>query len=424
MILVLATEPLSALAQVVQPTVAIDQINRTADQINRTAKELTSVGCQVVVNPMDSVDEPTVILGLAVSIQLRNENSLTAELEKIFDKLNGFSYPLYLQLINFENPTTALATEVDFSKLCDLRIEHLSIRGMKLTSSQVKCIGRMKDLTNLRIENSPGFDDEGLRYLTKLKFLELFDTNVSDAGLESISTLRYLSIDGGRVTGVGLSKLRELNSLILKSRALTNEGLAVIGSLSKLHQLTLTVSDHVDISGLTQLKRLPLLSNLRFELSERTKSLGKEPRTPGSIPLLSFLYISGTGSSETVCELLAGLSVAKSTNLALVVLNCPNLDDEVFRHLRECETSPQVSLGPCRVSEASFAEFKNSYRGELNRTGFGFPSTTRQRILSAEIKAELQRVEKKIGELRMQGKVSPSLMDERRMLLRGEMDGR
>jgi hypothetical protein len=303
-------------------------------------------------------------------------------------------------------------------------MESLEIRGMKLTSSQVKCIGLMKDLTNLSVENSPGFDDEGLRFLTKLKFLRLFDTNVSDAGLESISTLRYLEVDGGRVTGVGLSKLRELNSLILKSRALTNEGLAVIGSLSKLHQLTLTVSDHVDISGLVQLKRLPLLLNLRFELSERTKSLGKEPRSPDSIPLLSALYISGAGPSETVCELLAGLSVARSTNLRLVVLNCPNLDDEVFRHLRECETSPQVSLGPCRVSEASFAEFKNSYRGELNRTGLGFPSPVAKKILSAEIKEELLRVERQIQELRMRGESSPGLMDERRMLLRGEMSGK
>ena len=424
MILVLVIEPLSALAQVVQPTVAIDQINRTADHINRTAKELTSMGCQVYVNPPAIFEKPTDNLGLAVDIDIRNENSLSAELEKIFDKLKGFSYPLHLQMINFENPMTPLATEVDFGKLCDLRMESLEIRGMKLTSSQVKCIGRMKDLTNLRIENSPGFDDEGLRFLTRLKFLRLFDTNVSDAGLESISTLRYLEVDGGRVTGVGLSKLRELNSLILKSRALTNEGLAVIGSLSKLHQLTLTVSDHVDVSGLVQLKRLPMLLNLRFELSERTKSLGKEPRSPDSIPLLSALYISGAGPSETVCELLAGLSVARSTNLRLVVLNCPNLDDEVFRHLRECETSPRVSLGPCRVSEASFAEFKNSYRGELNRTGLGFPSTIRQRILSDEIKEELRRVERQIQELRMQGESSPGLMDERRMLLRGEMSGK
>lgn len=417
MILVLATEPLSTLAQSVQPEVTIDQVEGTADQINLTAKELAALGCQVYVNPTDN-------LGLGVDIQLRNENSLSVELEKIFDKLNGFSFPLHLNLANFENPTTPLAIEVDFSKLCDLRIERLSIRGMKLTSSQVKCIGRMKDLTNLKIENSPGFDNEGLRFLNKLKFLELFDTNVSDAGLESISTLQYLLVDGGRVTGVGLSKLRELNSLILKSRALTNEGLAAIGSLSKLNQLTLTVSDHVDISGLGQLKRLPLLLNLRFELSERTKSLGKEPRSPDSIPLLSALYISGTGSSETVCELLSGLCVAKSTNLKLVVLNCPNLDDEVFRHLRECETSPQISLGPCRVSEASFAEFKNSYRGELNRTGLGFPSTIGQRILSDEVKAELLRVESKIRELRMQGKSSPGLMNERRMLLRGEIDGK
>ncbi len=101
MILVLATEPLSTLAQVVHPTEAIDQVNRTANQINRIAKELT-LGCEVSVNPKDGVDKPTVILGLGIAIQLRNENSLSSELEKIFDELNGFSFPIFLQLINFE----------------------------------------------------------------------------------------------------------------------------------------------------------------------------------------------------------------------------------------------------------------------------------------------------------------------------------
>ncbi len=424
MILVLATEPLSTLAQVVYPKEAIDQINRTANQINRTAKELT-LGCEVSVNPKDRVDKPTVILGLGIAIQLRNENSLSSELEKIFDELTGFSFPIFLQLINFENPTTPMACDADFSKLSNLRIESLSIRGMKLNSSQVKCIGRMKDLTELEIEESPGFDDEGLRFLDKLKTLRLSDTDVSDAGLESISTLQFLLVDGGRVTGVGLSKLRGLYGLILKSEALTNEGVAVIGSLSKLNQLTLTVSDHVDIAGLVHLKRLPLLLNLQLELSERTKSMGKEPRSTDAIPLLSRLYISGPAPSESVCELLSGLSVAKSTNLRLVVLNCPNLDYEVFRHLQECKTSPQVSLGPCLVSEGRFADFKNNYRGELNRTGLGFDSTiSPQKSMSAEIKAELQRVESRLSELRKQGKSSPGLMDERRMLLRGEMSGK
>ncbi len=211
----------------------------------------------------------------------------------------------------------------------------------------------------------------------------------------------------------------------MKSQALTNEGVAVIGSLSKLNQLTLTVSDHVDISGLVHLKRLPLLLNLQLEFVRANQEHGKEPRSTDAIPLLSRLTISGPAPSESVCELLSGLSVAKSTNLRLVVLNCPNLDDEVFRHLRECKTSPQVSLGPALSQRARFTEFKNNYRGELNRTGLGFDSTiSPQKSMSAEIKAELQRVESRLSELHKQGKSSPGLMDERRMLLRGEMSGK
>ena len=84
MILVLVIEPLSALAQVVQPTVAIDQINRTADQINSTAKELGFGWLPSVRQPTAILEKPTDNLGLAVAIDIRNENSLSAELREDF----------------------------------------------------------------------------------------------------------------------------------------------------------------------------------------------------------------------------------------------------------------------------------------------------------------------------------------------------
>lgn len=392
MILVLAANPLSASTQDPLPTAA-------TEEINRIAKELRAVNCQVEVNPQFR-------LGLSVKMRLRNVNNVRAELEKTISLLDGFAYRLFLSIICVANPPTTVASDVDFSKLCDLRIERLSIHGIQLTSSQVKCICRIKSLAALRIQHATGID-EGLRSLSNLTSLYLFDTDVSDACLDSIPRLQFLGIEGGRVTGVGLSKLRDLNGLVLKSPALTNEGLAVIGSLSKLTHLTLNISDQVDSSGLVELTRLPILSNLNIEVSERTTIVAKEPSSLVGFPQLTRIVIEGPGSSETVCELLSGLSVAKSANLELVFLNCPNLDDEVFRQLRECKTNPFIGLTPCNVSEEAFADFKNNYRGKVVK-------------LSEADAAHLRESESKINDLRKEGGSSPGLILERDMLRRGE----
>ena len=87
---------------------------------------------------------------------------------------------------------------MDFTKLRDLRVEQLAITNVSLNPSQVQCIGRMKSLIKLRVQNCPGFNNDGLRSSTKLEKLELFGTDVTDDGLEPITKIKWLDIENGR----------------------------------------------------------------------------------------------------------------------------------------------------------------------------------------------------------------------------------
>lgn len=398
--------PMSVLAEAVGPQEA-------TDQIQRKAKELSDIGCHAWINSFGSP-------GLSVHLI-----SPKADFAKAIDLLEGFPHPLLIGLAPAENAPKAQELSVDFTKLCDLRVEQLAITSVSLNPSQVQCIGRMKSLIKLRVQNCPGFDNDGLRSLTKLEKLELFDTDVTDAGLEPVIKLKWLDIESARVTGVGLSKLEELHYLSLKNSAISNDGLGVIGSLPELGYLALTLGEHADTEGLIRLSRAPRLKSLTFlELSARTKIVGKELRVPNQFPQLSSLYINSTTSSKNVCELISGLSGAGTKSLQLLVLNCRDLDDELFDHLREYSRIPQsVNLSPCRVTDAGAIQFTSNFQCSIKMSSYEFVNGTKRRQFNP-YEAELREKEAQLEKLRKAGRSSPGLQYEVELLRRGERSGK
>ncbi len=410
-ILLLAVGSVSAFAQ------NVEQQNST-DQLQRMAEELNSVGCQAAINPFGSA-------GLLVNV-----TSVEQSLAKTVEILKNFPHPLFLSLAPPQNPLSIKGIDVDFSELCELRILHFSIAGVKLSPSQVQCIGRMRDLNVLKVQNCPGFNDEGLRFLSQLNSLELSSSDVTDAGLKSVPSVQFLDFAGDRVTGVGLSKLQDLNKLTLRSSAITNDGLGAIGSLPNLETLFLTLGEHVDTDGLVQLSRSPRLRNLNLEIPKQIKVVGQELRRPNQFPQLWYLTITSSASNEMVCELIAGLSGVGSTSLDSLFLNCPNMDDEVFRHLGGYRKNPQVTISPCRVTESSVMSFTNSYQGRVtlfhgqDQTVFAHGNRI-EKPKRNPYEKELREMEAHIQDLRNQGKgPSPGQILELDMLRRGERSGK
>ena len=387
-------------------------------QLQRIAEQLNSVGCQAAINPFGSA-------GLLVNV-----TSVEESLAKTVEILKHFPHPLYLSLAPPQNPLSIKAIDVDFSELCELRILHFSIGGVKLKPSQVQNIGRMRNLNILKVQNCPGFNDEGLRFLNQLKSLELSGSDVTDAGLETVPTVQFLDFAGDRVTGVGLSKLQDLYKLTLRSSATTNDGLGAIGSLPKLETLFLTLGEHVDTDGLVRLSRSPHLRNLNLEISKEIKVVGQELRRPNQFQQLWYLTITSSASNEMVCELVAGLSRVGSSSLDSLILNCPNMDDEVFRHLGDYRKNPHVTISPCRVTESSVMSFTQSYQGRVtlfrgqDLTGFAHGKRI-EKLKRNPYEAELRKMESRIQELHNQGKSpSPGQILELNMLRRGEQSGK
>lgn len=384
------------------------------DQIYRKAKELTDAGCAVSVS---QTSRP----GLFLYQRSPNDN-----LAKAIDMLKDFPHPLNIDLLRHDNPPNARALVVDLTQLCDLRVEQLSVSNVSLNPKQVECIGRMKSMTKLIVQNCPGFNDDGLRSLTKLEELELFGTDVTDAGLEPMTRIKTLNIEGGRVTGVGLSKLQDLDYLRLLSSEISNDGLGVIGSLPNLRNLSLKLGEHVDTLGLIRLSRAPRLETLSvWELSARTKIVGKELQAPNQFPQLIALTIDSNDSSVYVCELISGLSGIGTKSLQSINLNCPNLDDEVFDSLRAYSRIPQtIRMSHCRITNSGAMQFTSTAQCRIQMASNEFVNGERRGLLQNRYEAELRRKEAQLWQLRKSGRSSPQVQLEVDMLRRGERSGK
>ncbi len=138
-----------------------------------------------------------------------------------------------------------------------------------VTSKVLEHLKRLSKLRSLDLWNS-NLTDAGLQQIEGLSNLELLNagfTEVTDAGLAHIAkltSLQSLGLTATKVTDVGLEQLKglsNLESLSLWHTKITDAGLKSVKSLVKLKGLDLGFTRVTD-AGIENLKRLASLSSL------------------------------------------------------------------------------------------------------------------------------------------------------------------
>jgi len=132
-----------------------------------------------------------------------------------------------------EKPTGEL-TKADLEKVTEMFLSDYEL-------TDVTCLGKLAQLSNLDLHNNRLSDLKGIEMLTQLKDLNLRNNQLPDLkGIEMLTQLKYLDLFNNRLTDVkSLQNLTQLTSLNLGNNQLT------------------------DVTGLERLKQLEFLSLLR-----------------------------------------------------------------------------------------------------------------------------------------------------------------
>lgn len=145
-------------------------------------------------------------------------------------------------------------------------LKKLSLKGFR--GSNTERFGRLTNLESLGIFGSGILSLEGLRSLTKLRFLRLGDMRKlpSLKGIEGLGLLEKLEINTCRK----ISSVEEMSGLLnLRELYLDNIGdiqsLKPIASLTRLQRLTFTESTNVVDGDLSPLFGLPNLEHVSFQ---------------------------------------------------------------------------------------------------------------------------------------------------------------
>jgi Leucine-rich repeat (LRR) protein len=205
--------------------------------------------------------------GLKALAGFRNLTTLTVMDEMIDDRLEEIARHEKLTSLTI---FSGRITDSGLEYLAPLRnLTSLNLYSDRVTDAGLKHLAPLKNLTALGLFRAP-VTDAGLRALAKshphLTGLDLAYTNVTDAGLKELAAFKNLTSLrlGGRktVTEGGLAHLAALENLTelsLDGPRLTAAGVKALGTLTKLKQLSLSLSGTqvggADIGELQ--KRLP-----------------------------------------------------------------------------------------------------------------------------------------------------------------------
>lgn len=211
------------------------------------------------------------------------------------------------------------------------RLEHLDLRGTKVTSSVFESLASFPALRYLDVGFSRVNDDyfEWLSELTSLETLRIGGNKMSGAALPLLKlcpNLRELDLSGQQRTDSGLwsmnltdfnvhhvAALQELRTLDISGTSISDRGVATLSTLSKLERLDLSRTkvaakgiaslqgflhlrhlslrqcDNLEIAAFQELSRLPALATLELQESK-----------------LSILHLKALESSKTLRQLYLG----------------------------------------------------------------------------------------------------------------------
>jgi len=226
------------------------------------------------------------------------------------------------------NQSLPLKAFEDIVKLDQL--ETLNISRSNFTDRELQFIGKIKKLTTLNCEDSPGITDHGLQFLKgcrSLKNLNLSGCSITDEGLRIISDifpeLSTLDLRGSRITDDAtplLTKLSHLKSLDLSmGHNLIGTFLNDLAKLPSLQILILSHCDHIDFSHsdwksfeslmildlsychlddsvLHEVGLIPMLTNVSLAYSDAITLAGVKFLT--TVPHLRFLDLVYCGLNE------------------------------------------------------------------------------------------------------------------------------
>ncbi len=279
--------------------------------------------------------------------------------------------------------------------ITDTGIAHLKklhlLKKLDITHSQVtdKGVIHLSGIKSLEYLSLPfrGITDQGLaklRTLQRLRFLSVGTTTgspITNAGLEHIANLKsleHLSIGGQGITDAGIVHIARLSSLKelalttgpLNKGQLTGAGLASLTALKSLQTLFLHQT-HMVLSDLTQLSRLPELTNLEvkqirrgnfvLDISGLTKlrnldlSLSRRPADAfGDADLACLAKLRHLKSLDIYPHEFSDTGIAhlsSLTEMERLGIGGPELTDDALRHLANMTKLNQLTISDGNITE-------------------------------------------------------------------------
>ncbi len=152
-------------------------------------------------------------------------------------------------------------------KRYSLDTSELKLADCALTESDLKNIGKMKNLKKLTLCDTQISDISSLKGLTALQYLDLSDNAISDiSGLKGLTKLTTLNLSSNSIGDVSsLGKMTKLQKLYLNSNYITD--ISSLKGMTALQYLDLSdnaISDISSLKGLTKLTHLDLsLNNIK-----------------------------------------------------------------------------------------------------------------------------------------------------------------
>jgi internalin A len=159
-------------------------------------------------------------------------------------------------------------------------IVKVDLHSTKVTDADLVILKDLSDLRELDLRLNPQITDDGvtnLAGLTKLKFLNLFRTQLSDKGLahlQRLTELQTLLIGGTKVTDAGLVQLKpftKLKKLSLFKTAVSDAGIAPLKVLVNLEHLSISGSQITEQGEKELQQALPKLSFRENVLTSNNK---------------------------------------------------------------------------------------------------------------------------------------------------------
>lgn len=239
--------------------------------------------------------------GEITGVDLRNAWLTDADLEKLarlpnlesiqlgYTKITDLGLEKLTPLENVKVLDLRYAENITDAGIAHLRhwtgLEHLDVRGTKVTSSLFEHLSKMRKLRFLDVAHTR-VSDERFEELIHLERLERFAfggnkmSGVALPLLESLPSLRELDVSGEQRTDSGLwsvsvtdfnieaiARLRRLEALDLGETDISDRGVARLAELKDLRELDLS-GTRVTGKGIAALAKLPELRHLKLWRAE------------------------------------------------------------------------------------------------------------------------------------------------------------